>query len=181
MRAGPKFHLLKLGLAAFLRNRKGATAVEFALLALPMISLIMVSLQTVIIIFFQEALQTATNNVARQILVGNVQNLTQSQFKILVCNAIPSPFSCSGVMVDVQSAASFSSLNTTAIQLNYNANDGPTNTFNYSPGVAGSAVILRVMYDWPVVGGPLGIGLTNQGNGTFLMTGTSVFKNEPYS
>jgi hypothetical protein len=36
------------------------------------------------------------------------------------------------------------------------------------------------MYDWPVFGGPLGLGLANQGNGTFLMVGTAVFKTEPY-
>ena len=55
-----------------------------------------------------------------------------------------------------------------------------TNTWSYKPGAAGDIVIIRVMYDWPVVGGPMALGLANQSNGTRLLVGTAVIKNEPY-
>jgi Flp pilus assembly protein TadG len=166
----------------FLRDDRGATAVEFALLSIPLIGVLVAALQTAIIFFYDQALQTATNTVARQLLTGSVQSqgLTQSQFQTLVCNAAAGVFPCSGLMVDVESATSFSALSTTPITITYDANGNPTNSFNYSPGIQSSAVILRVMYDWPVFGGPLGLGLANQGNGTFLMVGTAVFKTEPY-
>ncbi len=40
---------------------------------------------------------------------------------------------------------------------------------------------MRVMYGWPIVGGPFAFGLSNQPNGTFLLIATAVFKNEPYT
>ena len=168
--------------ARFFGDRRGATAVEFAMLAIPLIAILMAALQTAIIFFFNEALQTLTINVGRQLLVGSVQSqsLTQAQFKTLVCNAAPSAFACSGLMVDVQSASSFSNLSTASISITYDSSGKPTNNFSYSPGSQGSAVILRIMYDWPVFGGPLGIGLANQANGSHLMVGTTVFKTEPY-
>ena len=46
---------------------------------------------------------------------------------------------------------------------------------------AGDVVIMRVMYGWPIVGGPFAFGLSNQPNGTFLLIATAVFKNEPYT
>jgi hypothetical protein len=55
-----------------------------------------------------------------------------------------------------------------------------TNSFAYSPGGPGDIVIMRVMYAWPVVGGPLGLNLANQPDGSHLMLATAVFKNEPY-
>lgn len=170
--------------ARFFGDRRGATAVEFAMLAIPLIAILMAALQTAIIFFFGQALQTLTASAARQIMVGSAQNkgyTTLAAFKTnVVCVTAPTAFPCSGLMVDVQSASSFSSLSTTPITITYDANGNPTNTFSYAPGTQGSAVIVRVMYDWPVFGGPLGIGLANQSNGTHLLVGTAVFKNEPY-
>lgn len=168
----------------FLPDRRGGVAVEFALVSIPLIAVLLGALQTAVVFFFDQALQTVTNNVARQVLVGSVQTqgLSKSQFQSLVCSAAQAqatPFSCSGLIVDIQSASSFSNLNTAPLTLTYNSSGQATNT-SYSPGAQGSAVILRVMYQWPVFGGPLGIGLANQSNGTYLMVATSVFKTEPY-
>lgn len=166
----------------FWRDSRGATAIEFAILSIPTIAVLCASLQTALIMFFGQALQTQTNNAARQILVGSVQsqNLSQSAFQTLVCNSPPKAFACANLYVDVQSAASFSALSTTPITLTYDSKGNVTNTWNYSTGGKGSAVILRVLYQWPVFGGPLGIGLANQSNGTHLLVGTSVFQTEPY-
>jgi Flp pilus assembly protein TadG len=153
--------------------------VEFALISLPLIGILVAALQTGIIFFYDQALQTVTTTVARQIMTGQVQSqgLSQAQFQTLVCNAAASKFSCPGLMVDVQSATDFSILNTKPIKIIYDSNGSPTNTFSYAPGIKSSAVILRIMYDWPVIGIPF---LANQSNGAFLMVGTAVFKTEPY-
>lgn len=167
---------------AFWRNDRGATAVEFAMVGLPLILLIFAALQTALIFFFDQALQTATQKAARQLLTGSAQTagMSQTQFKALVCSNLPSQFQCSNVMVDVQSSSSFTSTNTAAPTMTYNAQNQVTNTWAYSPGNAGDIVIMRVMYDWPVLGGALAVGLANQPDGGHLMMGTTVFKNEPY-
>jgi Flp pilus assembly protein TadG len=164
-----------------LGDERGAAALEFALVAVPLISLLLVALQTAIIMFYDEALQTATEKSARQLMTGAVQisGLNQAAFKSLVCTNAPL-FSCSGLMVDVQSANSFSAISTSALTPAYSGSGAVTNTWSYNPGSAGDIVIMRVMYDWPVVGGPLALALANQSNGTYLMVGTAVFKNEPY-
>ena len=165
-----------------LRDDGGAAAVEFAMVAIPFLFLILASLQIATIFFFDQALQTLTQKSARDLMTGNAQlaNLTQSQFQTVVCNDAPSFFNCSNLMVDVESASAYSSISTTPLTLTYNAQGQVTNTWSYSPGNPGDIVILRVMYNWPVFGGPMMLGLVNQPNNNHLLIGTAVFKNEPY-
>ena len=165
------------------RNRRGATAVEFALLALPLITLIFASLQVAIIYFFDQALQSGTQKAARQLLTGSAQiaGLTQQQFITnVVCANLPSQFDCkTNLMVDVQSSSSFTNSNTASLTYTRPTGTG-TPPGNYSPGNPGDIVIMRVLYDWPVLGGPMAVGLANQADGGHLMVATAVFKNEPY-
>lgn len=171
----------------FLRDTRGATAVEMAMIGIPLIAVLAGALQTAIIFFYDQAIQTVANTAARQILTGSVQSSgltaggqgTTGGFHQVVCNAASGIFPCGGLMVDVQSASSFSTLNTAPITPTYDTSGNATN-MNYTPGAQSAAVIVRVMYDWPVFGGPLGLGLANQSNGTRLMVGTVVFKTEPY-
>jgi Flp pilus assembly protein TadG len=167
--------------ARFSGDTAGATAVEFAIVAVPFLSLILVSLQTATIFFFDGALQTAAQKSARELMTGSAQlsKLTQAQFKSAVCANAPN-FQCANIMVDVQSASAFSNISTTPLTLTYNAGGAVTNTWNYSPGNPGDVVILRVLYNWPVAGGPLAFGLANQANGDHLLVGTAVVKDEPY-
>ena len=168
-------------LARAARDHRGATALEFALVAVPLFALILFSLQLAIVSFFDQMLQTATEKSARQLMTGSAQlsSVTQSGFKNVVC-ANAAQFTCSGLMVDVQSASSFSQVSTAALTPTYDSSGNVTNTWSYSPGSAGDIVIMRVMYDWPIIGGPFAYGLSNQSNGTFLMVATAVFKTEPY-
>ena len=51
----------------------------------------------------------------------------------------------------------------------------------FNPGNAGDIVVVRVMYMWPVLLGPLGFNLSNQPNNTPLILATAAFQNEPAS
>jgi Flp pilus assembly protein TadG len=168
----------------FNRDDKGATAVEFALIAIPLVSLIFAALQTSIIFVFDQALQTATQKAARQLMTGSAQtsNLTKDQFKSIVCANLPSQFNCANLLVDVEASSSFSTVSTSPVTLTYNPDGTVSNAaaLSYNPGNPGDIVIMRAMYDWPVLGGPLGVGLANQPDGGRLMIATAVFKNEPY-
>ncbi len=164
----------------FLRARRGATAVEFALVATPLIALILFALQLAIVFFFDQALQTVTAEAARMLMVGSAQKagMTQSQFATAVCADAPSAFTCGKLMIDVESFNAYSLANTSPISP-YNS-DGSVKTLSYSPGGPGSIVVIRLMYPWPVISGPFNFGLANQSNGTHLLVGTAVIKNEPY-
>ncbi|MGH6956846.1 MAG: TadE/TadG family type IV pilus assembly protein [Caulobacteraceae bacterium] len=163
-------------------DERAATAVEFALLISPLLALIMGSLQIFLVFFAGQVLQSAAISAGRQLMTGADQqaSMTQSQFQQSVCNAAPILFTCTNIMVDVESAASYAALSTATPTVTYDKKGNVTNNWSYTPGGAGDIVILRVMYDWPVIGGPAALGLANQANGSHLLVATSVFKNEPY-
>jgi len=163
---------------SFLRNRSGATALEFGLVAAPFLAILIAILEAALIFFAQQVLQTSTTNAARLIMTGQAQNgnLTQAQFKQDVCNDAAVLFSCSGIYVNVQTFSSFSSMT----QLNpLQGGTFNTGTMNYSMGTSGDIMLVQVFYNWPVILGPLNFTLANNGNYR-LLVGTAVFRNEPY-
>jgi Flp pilus assembly protein TadG len=170
----------------FIKDRKGATAVEFALIATPFLALIAALIQTFLLFFAQSQLELAVRLSARQILTGQVQtqdaSLTQAQastaFHQTVCNNAVILFTCSGVMVDVQVASQWSSANTGLPTLTYDSS-GSVNNLQFNPGNAGDIVVVRVMYMWPVFFGPIAFNMANQPNGNRLIMATAAFQNEP--
>jgi Flp pilus assembly protein TadG len=184
-RARPAAHRLFGAWRRVAKDTSGAAAVEFALVVWPFIILIFACLQTFLIFFLNQSIQTVADQSGRMYMTGQAVGLSQANFKTAVCGKLPAPFSCSNVMVDVQVASSAASLNTAPIALTYNPCNPnppgcgqPTNSFSYSGSSPRQYAILRVMYDWPVLGGVWAF--ANQPNGDLLMVGTSVFQVEPY-
>ncbi|MGO4716664.1 TadE/TadG family type IV pilus assembly protein [Bradyrhizobium sp. 2TAF24] len=169
-------------LARFVRTERGATAVEFAIVAPIFIGLLISVLQTGIFFFAQETLQAAAMQSGRLLMTGQAQssNMTQTQFINQVCPSVQALFNCSQLMVDVQSYTSFSGANTGSPTLTYNAQGQVTNNWAFSPGTQGQVVVLRLMYQWPLIGGPFQLILPNLSNGTALMMGVAAFRVEPY-
>jgi len=158
---------------------EGASAVEFAIISPLLIALVLAILQVALIVFATQALETLAAQASRQILTLQSQSLTQSAFQTAVCQNIVVLFSCNNIMIDVQTYGSFSSAVTSAPTLTFDASGNVTNTWQFSPGSAGSIVVMRVMYQWPVFFGPLGLNLSNLSNGKRLLMATAAFKNEP--
>ena len=175
------------------RDTRGATIIEFALVAAPFIALLMGSLQTSLIYFGQEALETAVEAAARSIITGTAQasdqtgvgqGMTsaqlQARFKQNACNALPTFMSCSNLLVDVESAQSWSGINTAMPTITYDGNGKPNNQLGYNMGAAGSIAMVRLIYIWPVEMAP-GLNLANAGSGRRTVVATSVAKVESFS
>ncbi|MBJ7403253.1 MAG: pilus assembly protein [Bradyrhizobium sp.] len=167
--------------AAFAADSRGATAVEFALVAAPFLALIIALIQTFLVFFAQQTLETIVRQSARLVRTGQVQSaqMTQAAFKQKVCDQIVILFNCNGLMVDMQVATSWTSANTGMPTLTFDGSGKVTNIWQYNPGNAGDIVVLRVMYEWPVVLGPLGFNLSNLSNGNRLIMSSAAFQNEP--
>ncbi|HXW20806.1 MAG TPA: TadE/TadG family type IV pilus assembly protein [Roseiarcus sp.] len=165
----------------YVRRTDGMAAVEFALVAAPFFALIIAILELALIFVAQAALETAVEETARLVLTGQAlsSGLTQAQFQADVCAKLPSPFVCSGVMVNLVTASSFSTAVTTAPTLTYNASGQVNNAWQYQVGGPGSIEVMQVMYQWPVFPGPLNLNFANLSNGSYLLMATSVFRNEP--
>lgn len=173
---------LRAALLRFARRDDGAAAVEYAMVSLPFLALMLAIVQTAIVFMAQQQLETITEQASRLLLTGQAQKagLSQAQFVTDVCNQISALFNCSKMMVDVQTSSSFSSANTAAPKLTFGSNGQVTNTWSYQPGDPRSIVVMRVMYQWPLVTGPLSFNLANLSNGNRLLMATAVFENEPY-
>jgi Flp pilus assembly protein TadG len=167
---------------AFFADRKGATAVEFALIGAPFVALLVALIQTFLVFFAQQLLETAVIQSSRMILTGQAQaqNMTQSQFASLVCSNLTILFNCSNLMIDVEVAGAWNAANTGAPNLTYDSNGNVTNSWQFAPGNPGDIVVVRVAYLWPVFLGPLGFNLANQPNNMRLIMASTAFMNEAY-
>ena len=162
------------------RNERGMAAVEFAMVAPIFLAMMLGILQLTLIYFAKETLETVTESAARGVLTGQVQNagLTQAQFKAQLCGMVPALFNCNGLMVDLQPATSLATVNTGEPTLSFAGDGSVSNTWQYNPGASGNIMVLRVMYQWPLFTGPLGLNMANLSNGNLLIMSTAVFKNE---
>lgn len=165
----------------FLHDQKGATAVEFGLVALPFLALLFAILETALVFFAGQTLETAAAEASRLIMTGQAQTASYSQqdFKKAVCDRIYGLFDCTnGVYVDVKQYSSFSAVNNTAPVTNGNFD---TTKMTYVPGGPGCIEVVTLYYQWPIYVSLLGNNLSNLNGNYRLLVATSVFRNEPYA
>lgn len=164
----------------FVRDEQGATAVEFGLVALPFAALIFAILETAMVFFAGQTLETSVNYAARIVRTGQAQEqgLSQSEFRSEVCKVLAGLFDCEkGLKLDVRTYKSFDQIDMS------NPVDGDGNLiddFTYDPGNGGEIVVVRAFYEWPVVINLMGFSLANTPNGTHLLGASAAFRNEPF-
>jgi Flp pilus assembly protein TadG len=161
-------------------DENGATAVEFGIVAVPFIALMFAILETAIVFFAGQLLETAVGDTARVIRTGQAQEdgMSDTEFKTAVCSLMFSLINCDGLTIDVRTIPTFDSA-PLAVVLD---EDGElvVDDFAYQIGEAGDIVVVRVLYEWPVFVTALGSDLGTLGNGNHLLSATAVFKNEPF-
>src|SRR4051794_13690527 len=171
---------LRSALRRFRRNRRGSAAVEFAIVAPIFFALLFAIIETAIVFFAGQVLETVTQDSARMILTGQAQNAgySASQFKTYVCGKVSVLFDCAnGIYVDVQSYSGFSGVSIND-PIDSGKNFVPPN--NYSPGGPGDIVVVRLFYQWPLFVTGLGYNIANLSGSKRLLTATAAFRNEPY-
>ena len=162
----------------FARQQDGAAAVEFGFVAAPFLALVFAIMETAIVFFSGQALETAVADTSRLIMTGQAQTAgyNQAAFKNAVCAKIYGLFDCqNGVYVDVKTFANFA-----GVTMNNPVDSGGNfvNNFGYTPGGPGDIVVVRLYYQWPVYV-PM-INLSNLAGGKRLLVATAAFRNEPY-
>jgi len=175
-----KRHWAYLDVRRLARDRSGASTVEFAMVAAPFLALIFAIMETALVFFAGQTLETAVADSSRLILTGQAQkqNLDANAFKAQVCARLIAMFDCNnGIMIDVRTASSFGAANTGSP---VDASGNIVNNFTYDAGKAGDIVVVRVMYQWPVIMPGLGYNLGNLANGKRLLMATAAFRNEPF-
>ena len=157
-------------------TRRGIAALEFALVAPMLLTLMLLILEVGLMLFGQAALDQATADASRLIRTGQVQLATNGKqlFTNQLCNELSSITSCSNVQFNVQSGASFGAL-TTGVTVN---STGTMTNAAFTPGSPSQFVIVQVGYQpdttLPFVGSML--------RNVFgpLLVSTVAFQNEAY-
>lgn len=157
-------------------------AIEFALVAGPLIFMLFAILELALVFMVSSSLENATTEVARTIRTGALQTgggATPQTFRNQVCAQLGwLEGQCqSDLSIDVRTYGDFR---------NQNAPDPVSNkTFNsgsllFSMGEPGDIVLVRSFYQWKLMTPFLNGGLEKLNGGKTMITATATFRNEPF-
>ena len=168
------------GVWQFGRDRSGASALEFALVAVPLILLLLAVLQLGLVFLGNYMLEHATAQGARLIRTGQAQTqgFDAAAFKNEVCKHLTAPLSCSGLKLDVRRFTNFSS---TELTNPLDAGGAMKTSFSYDPGNGGDVVVVRGFYEFEIPSlFPVEISMGNMQGGSRVLVATAAFRNEPF-
>jgi Flp pilus assembly protein TadG len=163
-------------LRRFRRNRRGSSAVEFALVAPAFIALLFATLETAMVFFAGQVLEVGVENTGRLIYTSQVGAMTQADFKQKLCDQVSLLFDCANLYIDVRSYTPGTAI---TISDPINSSGAFVNDFVFQPPTNTSdAAVFRAFYQWPLVVTGLGYNIANIGRGTNnskrLLAATSV-------
>ncbi len=190
----PRRQRLRAVLARLPLDRRGATAVEFAIIITPFLFILFSIFEISIIFLVSLTLESATARAARTIRVASASPATGisshtsvNAFRTAVCNNMGwlasqcAGFSdTTGLVIDVRDPSSFANGNTTsaAIVGGTLAQYDGSRCF-YSGQVSGDIVVVRSFYPWTLLIPYLNLAFPKLSNGQIVLTDTEVFKLEP--
>ncbi|MBZ9796701.1 TadE/TadG family type IV pilus assembly protein [Mesorhizobium sp. ES1-4] len=170
----------------FVRDRRGSTALEFALLAMPFALLVFAILESCISFASQEVMANITDDVARRLRTGqlraadiagnSLKNMICDKLEIIVSQDCPNQLS-----VDLRQYTTFADaalagfrIQSGNIQLTKSGADVP---FTVTAGAAESKNMLRVFYKWPIM---TDLMAQSMGGNKTLHFASVTWQNEPF-
>jgi Flp pilus assembly protein TadG len=171
-------------LRRFRRNRRGSAAVEFALIATPFFALLFAIIETSIVFFAGQVLETGLQDSARLLYTHQAQDqgMTKDSFKTDLCNRVSVLLTCSVIDVDVKFYAAGTTI-TIADPISGGNYDPSGFTYQTPPSGSNATVVARAFYRWPLYVTGLGYNIANIGRGTVnstrLLAATAAFRVEP--
>ena len=169
-------------IARWKRDTHGATAVEFAMVALPFLMMLFGIIGVGLYFFTVFTMENAVEQASRLLRTGQAQQAgyNADQFKSKVCEFVPGFVDCgSKLRVNVVSYPDTTIPLDTLPRCLTNAGDlNGGNT--YDPGGASQVVLVWVCYEWELANKIPFLHLGDMSNGSALIQATTVFRTEPY-
>ncbi|WP_404926145.1 TadE/TadG family type IV pilus assembly protein [Mesorhizobium sp. ORM16] len=172
--------------ARFAGDRRGSTALEFALLALPFAVLVFAILESCISFAGQEVMANITDDIARKLRTGQLRpaDVAGDKLKTMICDKleiIVSQDCAKQLDVDLREYPTFADAATASFKIDngniilmQGTNSQP---FATTPGLAESKNMLRVFYKWPVMTDLLA---QSMGGNKTLHFASVTWQNEPF-
>jgi Flp pilus assembly protein TadG len=171
----------------FRKNDDGTTAIEFAILAAPFFVLLFGIIESSLIFFAGQMLESSVDEVGRKVRTGQLNNtMTATQFRTEVCNSASILFDCAGIKIDLRVAAKFQDLGNPPIP---NASTNATNfsAYNFTAPCPEEIAMVTASYEWPIFTYFAADNIYPQSRGSnsaafrkILLNAVAVFRTEPY-
>ena len=147
------------------RDRRGSAAVEFAIIAPVFFALIFAIIETAMVFFAGQVLETAVQTSGRSFYTS--QNLTETQLRTAFCDGIDVLMDCTNTTkycLDVRTFAKGAAIDL-PIVVDSAGNYSCSVTMPASTSVD-STVVIRAYYKWPLFVTGLGYNIANIERGT---------------
>jgi len=165
----------------FCRDKEGATALEFAMLAIPFMFLVLGIIEIGFLFGAASFLEGGTLVSSRLIRTGQVQGGAdpEAAFAAALCDNVDMLLRCSDLIYEVVLIPGDTFLGTGEFPPAFDA-DGLLVSSGFNPGEQNDVILIRTFYNYPfltpLVGGFLGQG----GRNSRMLLSTVVLRNEPY-
>ncbi|WP_373002316.1 TadE/TadG family type IV pilus assembly protein [Hyphomonas sp.] len=172
---------LKASWNAYASDRRGAAAVEFAMVAIPFFLLIFGLLEVCLMFLVSTVLEHSVADASRQIRTGQAQEsgFDETNFRQSVCGSFFGLLDCDDKLhIDVKSLDEFGAASfERPVDLDGNFDDAG---FAYEPGGPNEIVAVRVFYEWRLMTPFITAPLSNMAGSKYLVQANAVFRNEPF-
>ncbi len=175
---------IQAAVSRFTREDHGASAIEFAILAVPFLALIFAILELALLFFTASVLSHAVSDTGRLLRVGALQGCGGGpDFKALVCDSMHNLMDCeNNLRIDVESEPSFQTV--TFEEPEGPDSDDPDNAVppgNWTETTAGDPVVIRATFYYPLMMPGQISRLENvKGSGRHMLVASTAFRNEPF-
>ncbi|OCJ08501.1 pilus assembly protein TadG [Rhizobium sp. AC27/96] len=160
-------------------DRKGAAAVEFALLIFPLSLIIFAIIEVSVMFFAASSLDASVQKISRMIRTGEAvsANMTLTDFKAKICADMTLTFSCSdSLLIRVDVISNLSAV-TSVTPIDSTGNLKVTETF--ATGKASDYMLVQAFLPWSSVVNYFTYSSAKLADGRYLLGATVLFRNEP--
>ena len=166
---------------SFKKNEDGTAAIEFAIVAIPLLIIIFGILEFSFMFLGERIIHMSTQNASRLIKTGQLRGgiATEVTFRDAVCiNTLMRLFDCDRLHINVQTIPLFGPPPPLLTNPNGTIN---TTGFGFDPGGRSTLNIVQMYYEWPLFVNWAGFGIPIWTQNQEALLGTThAFMNEPY-
>jgi Flp pilus assembly protein TadG len=170
------------------RDEKGATAVEFAIVATPFFMFVFFLIGCALYFFILNSIEKGMDQTGRLIRTGQAvsQKLTVDQFKQKICDGAGTWINCKKLQIWAQHWADWSDPSlkphvcvdvNNAVEKNTANGSDPIATYS---GAASDVVVVTGCYEWDFASKVPFFNLANMQNGSMMMQTATAFRTEPF-
>ena len=161
------------------KDERGVTAIEFGMLAMPFFILLLGIIETSLMFFAGQVLESATDEVGRLVRTGQLDNtMTAEELRTEICDRSEILFACKDILIDMQVVATYKDLGDSPEP---DEGELAPSDFGFTAAGPRQIVMLTVVTEWPVFTNYFQKWLSDLNNGNAVLTAVTVFKTEPYS